>query len=271
MIAVATARALGIPSFIHVAGGELVSMPEIGFGGMQTWRGRLREPLVLRLARAVTAASTPVIDSLSALGLKALRIPLGVDLKEWPKREPRARDPSRPMRLIHVASLNPVKDQETLLRALDSLARSGEPFQVDVIGADTLHGKIMTLADTLGLSANVRFHGFLTQRQLRPLMEAADLMIHSSRHETGPLVVMEAAIAGVPTVGTAVGHIAEWAPQAALAVPVRDWAGLAEGIRRLMLDDALRMRLADNASRLAVREDADYTAACFLSMYRSAV
>lgn len=271
LIAVVTAKVLGIPSFIHVAGGELVSMPDIGFGGMQTWRGRLREPLVLRLAQAVTAASAPVIDSLSALGLEALRIPLGVDLKIWPKRDPLARDFRRPMRLIHVASLNRVKDQETLLRALASLAKSGEPFEVDVIGADTLQGQVMSLADTLGLSTKVRFHGFLTQRQLRPLMEAADLMIHSSRHETGPLVVMEAAVAGVPTVGTAVGHIAEWAPQAALAVPVGDWASLAEAIRRVMLDDALRMRLADNASRVASREDADYTAACFLSLYRSAV
>lgn len=271
MIAVATAKVLGIPSFIHVAGGELVSMPEIGFGGLQTWRGRLREPLVLRLARTVTAASAPVIDSLSAFGLEALRIPLGVDLQLWPKRDPLARHVGRPMRLIHVASLNRVKDQETLLRALASLAKSGEAFELDVIGEDTLQGQVMALADTLGLSSRVRFHGFLTQRQLRPLMEAADLMIHTSRHETGPLVVMEAAVAGVPTVGTAVGHIAEWAPHAALAVPVGDWASLAKAIRRVMLDDALRMRLAENACRLAAREDADYTAACFLSLYRSVV
>lgn len=271
VIAVAAARILRVPSFIHIAGGELVSMPEIGFGGMQTWRGRLREPMVLRLARAVTAASAPVIYSLSALGLKALRLPLGVDLDTWPMRAPLVRDLRRPMRLIHVASLNRVKDQATLLRALDSLVKSGDTFELDVVGADTLQGEVMALTDTLGLSARVRFHGFLTQRQLRPLMEAADLMIHSSRHETGPLVVLEAAVAGVPTVGTAVGHIAEWAPHAAVAVPVGDWASLAEGIRRVMHDDALRLSLAANASRLAVREDADYTAACFMSLYRSAL
>jgi glycosyltransferase involved in cell wall biosynthesis len=52
-------------------------------------------------------------------------------------------------------------------------------------------------------------------------------------------VLLEAAVAGVPTVGTAVGHLAEWAPQAALTVPVGDWASLAHGIRRVMRDDAL--------------------------------
>jgi glycosyltransferase involved in cell wall biosynthesis len=50
----------------------------------------------------------------------------------------------------------------------------------------------------------------MTQRQLRPIVEAADLMILSSCHEAGPLVMLEAAVAGVPTVGTAVGHIREW-------------------------------------------------------------
>lgn len=48
LIAVSAAKILGIPSCIHVAGGELVRMPEIGYGGMLTWRGRLREPSTLR-------------------------------------------------------------------------------------------------------------------------------------------------------------------------------------------------------------------------------
>src|SRR5271154_3733016 len=117
LIAVIVGKLLGIPSLIHVAGGGLASMPEIGFGGMQTWKGRLREPAVLRGASCVTAASAPVIDALAELGLTAQRVPLGVDLKGWPPREPVRRHRSKPAKLIHVASLNRVKDQSTLLRA----------------------------------------------------------------------------------------------------------------------------------------------------------
>jgi glycosyltransferase involved in cell wall biosynthesis len=267
LIAVASGKILGIPCLVHIAGGELVSMPEIAYGGRLKWYGRLREAYNLRAATAVTAASTPVIEKLAELGVAAQRIPLGVDLTAWPPRDPVQRDQSRPARLIHVASLNLVKDQATLLRALASLMRSGVNFEMKVVGEDTLHGEMQAMTLELGLSERVRFLGFLPQRQLRPLVEAADLMVLSSRHEAGPLAMLEAAVAGVPTVGTAVGHIHEWSPAAAASVPVGDWVHLAKTIGQLLEDEDLRLRIAREALRRAVREDADYTADCFQALY----
>jgi glycosyltransferase involved in cell wall biosynthesis len=267
LIAVSSGRLLGIPSLVHIAGGELVSIPEIAYGGRLKWYGRLREAYNLRGASAVTAASTPMIEMLSALGVAAHRVPLGVDLTAWPPRDPVSRDPSHPARFIHVASLNRVKDQTTLLRALASLMRSGLKFEMNVVGEDTLNGEMQSLAAELGLSERVRFLGFLPQRQLRPIVEAADLMILSSRHEAGPLAMLEAAVAGVPTVGTAVGHIREWSPAAAACVPVGDWARLSEIISQLIEDEDLRLRIAREALQRAVREDADYTAECFQTLY----
>ena len=69
-------------------------------------------------------------------------------------------------------------------------------------------------------------------------------MIISSRHEAGPLAVLEAATVGVPTVGTAVGDIAEWAPSAALAVPRRLESFSRRGIRHVITDEELRLKLA---------------------------
>jgi glycosyltransferase involved in cell wall biosynthesis len=114
----------------------------------------------------------------------------------------------------------------------------------------------------------VQFHGFLTQQALRDLMVGADLLVMSSRHEAGPVVLLEAAAAGVPTVGTAVGMIADWTPDAALSVPVADPAALAAGIRQLLDDDDRRLRLAAEAQRRAVAADADATAARVLEFYR---
>jgi glycosyltransferase involved in cell wall biosynthesis len=268
LVAAAAGTLLRIPSLVHVAGGELAAIPDIGYGGALTWRGRLREAVILRAVSTVTAASEPVIAALSAIGIAAHRVPLGVDLQSWPPRDPVRRRHDGPARLIHVASLNRVKDQPTLLRALATLMNAGLSFDMDVVGEDTLHGEIQALAGRLGLSQRVRFRGFLPQRQLRPLLEAADLIVHSSRHETGPLVVLEAAVVGVPTVGTLVGHIAEWAPEAAISVPVGDWSALASSIRRLLEDEDLRMRIAGEAYKRAVREDAGHTAKCFLALYR---
>jgi glycosyltransferase involved in cell wall biosynthesis len=265
--AAASGRILGIPSLIHFTGGELTSIPEIGYGGSLKWHGRLREAFTLRAACAVTGSSAPVIEQLSDLGVAAQRVPLGVDLTTWPLRDPAQRDPGRPAKLIHVATLNRVKDQPTLLRALASLSQSGVNFEMDVVGPDILNGEIQRLSAQLGLSERIRFRGFLTQRQLRPLVEESHLMVHSSRHEAGPFVTLEAAAAGVPTVGTAVGHILEWSPDAAISVPVGDWARLAEAISKVLEDEELRLRIARAAQQRAIREDADYTAACFEALY----
>jgi glycosyltransferase involved in cell wall biosynthesis len=268
LVAVAAAVLLRLPSLVHVAGGELVALHAIGYGGRRKWRGRVREALVLRRADVVTAASAPIIDALQAIGVRALRVPLGVDLRAWPPLAPRRRSAAR-ARLIHVASLNPVKDQTTLLRALAILAEAGIDFCIDIVGVDTLQGAMQRLARQLGLERRVRFLGFRTQRELRPLLESADLLVLSSRHEAGPLVLLEAAVVGVPTVGTAVGHLAEWAPSAACVVAVGDRVGLARAIQRVLGDESLRLQLAQAAQRRALREDADYTARTFDALHQS--
>jgi len=268
LVAVAAARMLRIPSVVHVAGGEPVSMPDIRFGGRISWRGRCQEAVVMKGATAVTAASEPELELLSSFGIAARRVPLGVDrVRDWPSREPVARPPGEPARLIHVASLNRVKDQSTLLRAFARLAPSHPGLRLDIVGEDTLGGEMQQLALALDLAERVRFHGFLTQRQLHPLMQRAHVSVISSRHEAGPIVLLEAAAVGVPTVGTAVGHIAEWAPDAAMAVPVGDCTALAGAMHRVLSDEPLRLRLARAAWLWALREDADYTAACFEKLY----
>ena len=267
LVAVAAARLLRLPCAVHVTGGELVALRDIGYGGRLTWKGRLRERLALRGADLVTATSVPVIELLDALGIEAERVPLGVDLRKWPPLAPRPRR-GRPARLIHVASLNRVKDQATLLRALARLEKTGVEFEMDIVGTDTLQGEMNELARELELDGRVRYLGFRTQRQLRPLVESADLLVMSSRHEAGPYVLLEAAVAGVPTVGTNVGHIAEWAPSAALAVPAGNPERLADAVHTLLADEDLRLRVARAAQCRALSEDADYTARMFEALYQ---
>lgn len=267
LIAATAGRFLGIPSMIHVAGGELVALRDLAYGGRLSWRGRLRESIVLRSATMVTAPSEPMLAALARLKVKAQRVPLGVDRDLWPCRLPVPRQTGEPVRLLHVGSLNRVKDQATLLRGFALLVGSGSDARMDIVGEDTLKGEIQAEAARLQIQGRVTFHGFLTQTSLRPLMERAHLLVISSRHEAGPVVLLEAAIAGVPTVGTAVGHIAEWAPGAALAAQIGDSAELARLISALLADEPRRLRVAAEAQRRALEEDADYTARRFEGIY----
>lgn len=266
--AVGVATLLRLPCLVHVAGGELVALPDIGYGGCRTRRSRAFVGAVLHRAAMVTCASKAMVDLVAAIGIQAQRLPLGVDLQRWPPGAPSRRRAHEPARFVHVASLNAVKDQTTLLRALRILADAGRDFHLDVIGEDTLGGQIQARAAELGLANHVTFHGFLTQREMRPIVEAAHVALITSRHEAGPVALLEAALAGVPTAGTAVGHIAEWHPHAALAVPCQDPAALAAALGAILDDEDLRLRLAEAALRRAQQEDADATAGAFNAAYR---
>lgn len=268
LVAVLAGLRLGVPALVHVTGGELVALHDIDYGGSRTWKARLRETAVLKLADRVTTSSAPMVDALRARGIAAQRIPLGVDLGSWPPQPPRRRA-SEIARLVHVASLNRVKDQPTLFRALARLAERGVAFRLDVVGVDTLDGEIQQLAAELGLAGRIHFHGFRTQRELRPIVAGADLLLMSSRHEAGPFALLEAAIAGVPTVGTAVGHLIEWAPGATRTAPPGDAERLADAISEVLADEELRLRLAWSAQRRAMQEDADHTARAFEALYLS--
>lgn len=267
-LAAVVGRMLGKPVLLHLAGGELVAFPDIGYGGAGSVRGRLWLRLALRGATRVTAASGAMVEAAAVMGARATCLPLGVDLRQWPVREPRPRDPRLPARLVHVGSLNRVKDQAMLLRAVATLAAVVPAFSLDVIGEDTLHGELEALAQSLGIADRVTFQGFVPHPELHRYVAGADLLLLSSRHEAGPLVVREAAVAGVPTVGTAVGHVRDWAPEAAVAVPVGDWRALAREAAALLVDEARRLRIAEAAQHVAVREDADWTAERVLGMYR---
>src|SRR5471032_1334774 len=104
-----------------------------------------------------------------------------------------------------------------------------------------MNGAMHRSETAVRLGSAVRWHGLLHRVALRALMGRADLLVITSRHEADPLVLLEAAIAGVPAVGTAVGHIPEWAPDAAVAVPVGNAAAIAREIRALAADDSRRV------------------------------
>jgi glycosyltransferase involved in cell wall biosynthesis len=253
------------PVVVSLAGGEFAAIPEIGYGCDLVPRERMKVSIALRRAAAVTAASVPMLRSAATAGTVAELVPLGVEAAGFLPRSPR--EASAPTRLLHVGSLNRVKDQETLLRAF-ALARQRAPaLRLDVVGEDTLNGEIQALATRLGLEGSAAFHGWLPTDEARRFFSRADLLVVSSRHEAGPVALVEAAACGVPTVGTAVGHVLEGHGVRSWAVPVGDAPALAEAIAALAGDETRRLRMGEAALAWARENDADRTAARFEEIY----
>ena len=261
-------RLFRVPVIVTFAGNEVARLEVIGFGAQLTASGRAITKLAARWARVVTVQSDYMRNLAGEVGIETVRLTLGVSTRDWVPSPPRGRVAGVPLRIVHVASLNRVKDQSTLLLAMSRLRAMNVAFELSIFGWDTLEGAVQRQAAGLDLGSHVRFRGFLAHRELRRRLDEADLLVMTSLHEGGPLVMLEAAMAGVPTVGTAVGHPSDLSPGAALSSPAGDPAALAVNIRRVADDEPLRMKLATAAQQFALAEDADFTARKFGELYR---
>jgi glycosyltransferase involved in cell wall biosynthesis len=258
---------LRIPVLLRLTGGDLASLPQIGYGQRATLRGRCWLRLAIAGASHVVVPSEAMQAAARMLGIRAERLPWGVDVDHWPPCVPRPRRPAVAAKLLHIGSLNRVKDQSTLLGAAKILADRGVPFHLDIVGEDVLAGEIHRLVVTLGLASCVELHGFVVQDEVRRMTQYADMLIVSSLHEADPIVALEAAVSGTPVVGTAVGHLSDWAPDAAIVVPPGETEALAAAVAALLDDERRRLEVAAAAQEIALREDADWSARQVLALY----
>jgi glycosyltransferase involved in cell wall biosynthesis len=168
-----------------------------------------------------------------------------------------------------VGSLNRVKDHATLFAAVARVIARIPDVHLDIVGEDTLDGTVQRLAGRLGLARHVTFHGFQPNDALDQFHARAHLHVVSSRHEAAGVVTLEAAAAGVATVGTKVGYLADWAPEGrAVAVEPADADALGAAVAGLLEAPARRARIAEAARAWALDHDADWTASRFDDLYR---
>src|SRR5439155_10971554 len=120
--AAAAARRLGVTSVVTCDSGEFVAIRDIGYGSQLRLRQRLAIRAATRLATAVTVCSHYQARLAAAHDVSAHVVPLSVDCAVF---VPVPRPEGPPWRLLNVASLNPVKDHQTLLHAFHRLVQSG--------------------------------------------------------------------------------------------------------------------------------------------------
>lgn len=259
------------PSVVSVCGGEFAALADIDYGGGLRRGTLLMARASTRAATAVTVATSWMQAHVADAGGRVDEIiPLGADTAVF------SRPASTPIphRLAHVGNLNRVKDQALLLQAFRIVLDACPDAVLDIAGLDTLDGETYHLATTLSLDRHVRFHGHLPAPELAAMLGEASLHVLSSRHDAGPVAVLEAAACGVPTIGTTVGHVADFAAMprpGAFAVSGRLPDVLADGILAALADDRRRQVVADSAHEWAVVHDAAHTSRAFESLYRRVI
>jgi glycosyltransferase involved in cell wall biosynthesis len=158
-----------------------------------------------------------------------------------------------------VAAMGRYKGHEVFLRAVAALR--DEPFAAYVVGgqiyetegSQVVPDRLLALARTLGIEEMIGFTGFVSEPAAA--IRALDVVVHATtRPEPFGLVIAEAMACAKPVVVSAAGGAAEIIDDDvnALAFEPGDVAGLAERIRRLVRNAALRERLGTAGRRTAV-------------------
>lgn len=211
-----------------------------------------REAANLALARHVVVTGPHVAALLRAeYGLAADRISVARPGFVPPTGGPGA--PETPPLILSVGLLARRKGHDILLRALARI--TDLDWRAEIAGrahepetARALHD----LCRELGLGGRVRIPGEVTQPVLDGLYRRAGLFALATRYEGYGIVFGEAMGHGLPIVSTRAGAVPDTvAAGAGLLVPPEDPGAMADAMRRLLTDAALRDACAAAARRAA--------------------
>ncbi|TPV93365.1 MAG: glycosyltransferase family 4 protein [Myxococcales bacterium FL481] len=159
------------------------------------------------------------------------------------------------------------KGIETLLEAWSRLGAKAP--RLTLFG----QGQVDVVQETIaqrGLASRVSVGGWVAGAELARVLRGAGLVVVPSHHESFGNAVVEAMASGAPLVASAVGSVPELVEHARTGwlVPPQDPDALAEAVRRLMAEPALRRRLGAAArAHAASRFGWDRTAHQFEQLY----
>jgi glycosyltransferase involved in cell wall biosynthesis len=153
-----------------------------------------------------------------------------------------------------VASLLPIKDHATLLRATAMLRARWPDLRVVVVGSGPMQPALETLAATLGIADAVRFAGL--RPQTPSFHHLFEISVLCSTSEGFPNTLVEAMAAAKPIVATDVGGVADAVQphENGLLVPAQDPDALAGAIDALLADPQ-RARLMGARGLARAREE----------------
>ncbi|MEL6562460.1 MAG: glycosyltransferase family 4 protein [Bacteroidota bacterium] len=255
------------PLLIHLQGGDSVGIPEINFGVMH----RPKKKWLLKWSYGY-ADQLVVLTDYQKEKLaghfnrrKPEVIPFGVDRNLFSKPAA-SRIVKAPYQLLHVGSLNRVKDQKTLLDAVRILSNQTTIF-LQILGEDILDGELQRYAETIGVYDMISFENYQQYGQLITYFHQSDLLIHSSLYEGQALVVAEAISTGLPVCGTNVGLISDLSDVCTIASPVGDSEKLAFNIWKVLKDEELYNQKVADGLKWSAEHDIDFTVREFNKLY----
>jgi glycosyltransferase involved in cell wall biosynthesis len=145
---------------------------------------------------------------------------------------------------LFVGKLSGRRSLPPLLEAFALLKRAGSPHKLLLVGLNPRQLDLARLAADLGVQADVKHAGYVTDAELAALYNAAEAFVMPSVYETVSLPVMEAQASGTPVICIDTPGMREVTGGAALLVPRLDKQPLLEAMAILAADPQRRRQLS---------------------------
>lgn len=259
---------------------------DISVAEQKPWFARLARRAFAR-ARIITAPSEDLLERAAKLGASGdlELVPWGADPERF---RPDVEGAERVRRRHGIAADDVLvvaagrfvhwKGFGELIRAI-ARARSDVPqLKLVLVGDGDLRDELESQASTLGARHAASFAGMVNRDEVNAYLSAADIVAVPSIHAHGfvdgqPTVALEAMAAARPLVVTDVGGLPDLVREGenGLIVGERDEAALANAIRTLALDPALRTAMgAAGRKRVLAERNWEAVAERLVALYASA-
>jgi len=253
------------PLVITAWGSDVLVVPQARFISMIK---KLIAKYTLRKADLITCDAEHMKEALRRSGIAPEKITLiyfGVDTRKFSpgekSEELRAKlgiydSPT----VISLRNLEPLYDIETLIRSLPLVLKEVPESQFLIAGKGSEEEKLRELAESLGVSDNVKFIGFIQNDKLPQYLSTVDVYVSTSLSDAGIAAsTAEAMACGLPVIVTDVADNKKWVDNGAngFAVPVRDPKSLAEKIIYLLRNEDVRKKFG-KINRRIIKEKNDY-------------
>jgi len=207
------------------------------------------ENVVLRRTDGVVCISTYTQANVRKLNERTWIVPNAVD----PSFFETQRKPVDPPTILCVGFVSPRKNQNAFIEALVPL-RQKRNFRLVFLGkAPSRNNYAESFLRLVQQYSWIEHAGFLGREGLREELAKASILALPSLEDNCPMVVLEAAAAGVPVVASRVGGIPDLIEHEVngLLFDPEDAAGIRESVRKVLVGGRLSDSLAETGKRMA--------------------
>lgn len=240
----------GFPSVLTIHGNMRRIARVMGARPMSyNWLMAQLEGLVLPRAQGVVCITRHARAEVASLAKRTWVVPNAVDGGFFGIRG----FPSVPPRILCVANIMKLKNQNRLIHSLEPIAPE-LPFTLVFLGkANQSDPFAREFLDLVGRRSWCQYGGFADRESLKAALGASTMLVLPSLEENCPMVILEAMAAGVPVVAANVGGVPDLVEDgvSGLLCDPCDPLSIQAGVRRFLSQPDFGRKVADEAQRRA--------------------